>query len=64
MESAAKIGDRIAMIYGGKIVAQAAPAAFMKSDNPMVRQFVEGRAEGPMTQESWKAPGAGKEVPA
>jgi phospholipid/cholesterol/gamma-HCH transport system ATP-binding protein len=64
MESAAKIGDRIAMIYGGKIVAQAAPAAFMKSDNPLVRQFVEGRAEGPMTQESWKTPGAGKEVPA
>jgi phospholipid/cholesterol/gamma-HCH transport system ATP-binding protein len=64
MESASKIGDRIAMIYGGKIIAEAAPAAFMKSENPLVRQFVEGRAEGPMTQESWKRNEAGKGVPA
>ncbi|HET9795901.1 MAG TPA: ABC transporter ATP-binding protein [Thermoanaerobaculia bacterium] len=64
MESAAKIGDRIAMIYGGKIVADAPPPAFMKSDNPLVRQFVEGRAEGPMTQESWKRNAPEKGVPA
>jgi phospholipid/cholesterol/gamma-HCH transport system ATP-binding protein len=64
MESASRIGDRIAMIYGGKIVADAAPEAFMKSENPLVRQFVEGRAEGPMTQESWKRKEAAKEVPA
>jgi phospholipid/cholesterol/gamma-HCH transport system ATP-binding protein len=57
MESASKIGDRIAMIYGGKIVADAAPAEFMKSENPLVRQFVEGRAEGPMTQDTWKKVG-------
>lgn len=54
MESAAKIGDRIAMIYGGRIVAADAPDRFMKSENPLVRQFVEGRAEGPMTQDTWK----------
>jgi len=50
MESAAKIGDRIALIFEGKIVAIDAPERFLKSDNPMVRQFVEGRADGPMTQ--------------
>ncbi|HWC65841.1 MAG TPA: ABC transporter ATP-binding protein [Thermoanaerobaculia bacterium] len=64
MESASKIGDRIAMIYGGKIVADAAPAEFMKTDNPLVRQFVEGRAEGPMTQDTWKRTGTEKGVPA
>ena len=64
MVSAAKIGDRIAMIYGGKIVADAAPDAFLKSANPLVRQFVEGRAEGPMTQDTWKKIGAEKGVPA
>ena len=64
MESASKIGDRIAMIYEGKIVADAAPAEFMKSPNPLVRQFVEGRAEGPMTQDTWKRAGAEKGVPA
>jgi phospholipid/cholesterol/gamma-HCH transport system ATP-binding protein len=50
MESARKIGDRIALIFQGKIVASGPPEEFLKSDNPMVRQFVEGRAEGPMTQ--------------
>ena len=64
MASASKIGDRIAMIYDGKIVADAAPAEFMKSENPLVRQFVEGRAEGPMTQDTWKRDGAEKGVPA
>ncbi|HET7452954.1 MAG TPA: hypothetical protein VFL12_09450, partial [Thermoanaerobaculia bacterium] len=64
MESASRIGDRIAMIYEGKIVADAAPAEFMKSDNPLVRQFVEGRAEGPMTQDTWKRTGTEKGAPA
>jgi phospholipid/cholesterol/gamma-HCH transport system ATP-binding protein len=64
MESASRIGDRIAMIYEGKIVADAAPAEFMKSENPLVRQFVEGRAEGPMTQDTWKRTGAEKGAPA
>ena len=50
MESARKIGDRIALIFEGKIVASGPPEEFLKSDDPMVRQFVEGRAEGPMTQ--------------
>jgi phospholipid/cholesterol/gamma-HCH transport system ATP-binding protein len=50
MESARKIGDRIALIFEGKIVEIAPPEEFLKSANPLVRQFVEGRAEGPMTQ--------------
>ena len=50
MDSASKIGDRIALIYQGKIVASGPPAEFLKSPDPLVRQFVEGRAEGPMTQ--------------
>jgi phospholipid/cholesterol/gamma-HCH transport system ATP-binding protein len=53
MASAAKIGDRIALIYHGKIVFDAAPTEFLKSADPLVRQFVEGRADGPMTQGDW-----------
>jgi len=49
--SARKIGDRIALLFGGKILFQAPPAEFLKSDNPAVRQFVEGTAEGPLTVE-------------
>ena len=58
MESARKIGDRIALLYGGKILYDAPPDEFLKSSNPAVRQFVEGRAKGPLTVESQGAEGA------
>ena len=51
IESAKKIGDRIALLYGGKILFQATPDEFLRSNDPAVRQFVEGRAEGPLTGE-------------
>jgi phospholipid/cholesterol/gamma-HCH transport system ATP-binding protein len=53
MESAEKIGDEIALIFEGKIVERKPPKEFLSSPNPLVRQFVEGRAEGPMTREDW-----------
>jgi phospholipid/cholesterol/gamma-HCH transport system ATP-binding protein len=49
MPSAEKIGDRIALLFGGKLLFQAPPAEFLKSTDPAVRQFVEGRAQGPLT---------------
>jgi phospholipid/cholesterol/gamma-HCH transport system ATP-binding protein len=51
MASARKIGDRIALLHAGKIIYEAAPDEFLRSDHPAVRQFVEGRAEGPLTVE-------------
>lgn len=42
------VADRIAMLYQGKIRLDGAPAAFRTSEDPVVRQFIEGRAEGPM----------------
>jgi len=59
MDSARKIGDRVAMIFRGRIVAIAPPDEFIRSTNPLVRQFVEGKAEGPLTDEE-SGPG-GKE---
>ncbi len=53
MESAEKIGDQIALIFQGKIVEKKPPKEFLGSSNPLVRQFVEGKAEGPMTQDDW-----------
>jgi phospholipid/cholesterol/gamma-HCH transport system ATP-binding protein len=48
LASAQTIGDEIAMLHGGAIVWRG-PAADLKStDNPYVRQFVDGRAEGPI----------------
>jgi phospholipid/cholesterol/gamma-HCH transport system ATP-binding protein len=51
MESARKIGDRIALLHAGRILYEAPPDEFLRSDHPAVRQFVEGRAEGPLTVE-------------
>src|SRR5262249_2341072 len=49
--SARKIGDRLALLSGGHILFQGSPEEFMKSHDPAVRQFVEGRATGPLTGE-------------
>jgi phospholipid/cholesterol/gamma-HCH transport system ATP-binding protein len=47
--SAQKIGDRIALLFGGKLLFEAPPEEFLRSKDEAVRQFVEGRAEGPLT---------------
>jgi phospholipid/cholesterol/gamma-HCH transport system ATP-binding protein len=50
MESAFRIGDRIAMIHRGKIVASAPPEEFRRLEDPRVQQFIHGRAEGPLSE--------------
>jgi phospholipid/cholesterol/gamma-HCH transport system ATP-binding protein len=47
--SAQTIGDEIAMLHGGKIIWRGPAAELRTTDNPYVRQFVEGRAEGPIS---------------
>lgn len=56
MESARKIGDRLALLHGGKLIYEAPPDEFLRSDHPAVRQFVEGRADGPLTVEFEREP--------
>jgi phospholipid/cholesterol/gamma-HCH transport system ATP-binding protein len=48
MVSARKISDRIAMLYGGKIIWQGPTGEIDNSGNPYVEQFIHGRAEGPI----------------
>ena len=48
MVSARRIGHRIAMIYGGKIVWAGPVSEIDNSGNPYVDQFIHGRAEGPI----------------
>ena len=50
MKVAFKIADRVAMLHHGKIVEEGTPDQFQHSTNPMVQQFIEGRAEGPLTE--------------
>jgi phospholipid/cholesterol/gamma-HCH transport system ATP-binding protein len=49
--SAKKIGDRLALLFGGKLLFEGTPDEFVSSRDPAVRQFVEGQAEGPLTVE-------------
>lgn len=49
MKVAFKIADRVAMLYDGHIIEQGTPERFQESKNPIVQQFIEGRAEGPLT---------------
>jgi len=43
-----KCGDYFAMLYDGKIVAFGDADHFRKTDNPYVRQFLDGDSEGPI----------------
>ena len=49
MTSAYKIGDRIGMLYEGRILVCGTPEEIRTSSDPIVQQFIEGRALGPMS---------------
>ena len=51
MKSAYRIADTIAMLYNGVIVASGSPGEIKNTSDPVVRQFIEGRAKGPITLE-------------
>jgi phospholipid/cholesterol/gamma-HCH transport system ATP-binding protein len=48
MVSAYKVADRIAMLFQGRIIEQGTPDEIRRSRNPVVQQFITGRAEGPI----------------
>jgi phospholipid/cholesterol/gamma-HCH transport system ATP-binding protein len=48
MASVRKIADRVAMLYGGRIVWEGAVDRIDASGNGYVDQFIHGRAEGPI----------------
>ncbi len=48
MVSAYKIADRIAMLHEGKIEEAGTPQQIQASDNAVIQQFINGRADGPI----------------
>ncbi len=50
MRSADKVANRIAMLYNGKIVEVGTPQQIWQSPNPIVQQFIHGRAVGPIQE--------------
>ncbi len=51
MRSANKIADTIAMLYNGVIIEQGSPEEINNTADPVVRQFIEGSAVGPIILE-------------
>jgi len=47
LRSIFSVADRIAMIYQGKIQLDGTPEEFRTSEDPIIRQFVNGESEGP-----------------
>ncbi len=43
-----KAGDYFAMLYDGKIIETGDAEHFKKTENPYVRQFLDGKSEGPI----------------
>jgi len=50
MKSAYKVADKIAMLYQGKIIEEGTSEEIANSKNPIVHQFVNGLAHGPITE--------------
>jgi len=55
MDSAFRIGTRMAMLYQGKIIEESEPEKFKQSENPVVHQFLSGSTEGPILEGSQDA---------
>ena len=60
MASAFRIGTRMLMLYEGKIIADGPPQEFRHARNPVVAQFVEGRTDGPISDNTMHHQHVGK----
>lgn len=54
INSAKKIATDIAMLFQGRMIHMDKNPAFFENDHPVVRQFIEGRSEGPATEGLFK----------
>ncbi|MBI3269619.1 MAG: ABC transporter ATP-binding protein [Planctomycetes bacterium] len=49
MTSAFHVADRMVMLHVGEVRMAGTPQEFRKSEDPLVRQFIDGSLEGPLT---------------
>lgn len=50
LHCAYKVADRMMLLYKGQIIARGTVEEFKQSDNPYVRQFLEGETKGPIEE--------------
>lgn len=48
MKSAFAVADRMILLHEGVVVAEGTPADFRKSQDPLIRQFIDGMPDGPI----------------
>ena len=48
MHSAFRIADRMVLLYNGEMVAEGTPEEFSKSEDPYIKQFINGEPDGPI----------------
>jgi phospholipid/cholesterol/gamma-HCH transport system ATP-binding protein len=48
MQSAFRIADRMVLLYRGQMIASGTPDDIRNSADPVVQQFIQGKAEGPI----------------
>ncbi len=51
MTAAFKVGDSVAMFYHGQVIADGTPEEIRASRHPVVKQFINGEAVGPVTDD-------------
>ena len=51
MNAAYKVADTIAMFYHGHVIADGTPNEIRNSTHPVVKQFINGEAVGPITED-------------
>ena len=49
MSSAYKVADSIAMFYHGQVIAEGSPEEIRNTTHPVVKQFINGEKDGPIT---------------
>lgn len=48
MQSAFRIADRMVLMHGGHVLAEGTPEQIRTTSDPVVQQFIQGKAEGPI----------------
>lgn len=50
MVSAFKVGDCFSMLFKGKFIFSGSKEEIQNSDDPLIQQFIQGKAEGPLAE--------------
>jgi phospholipid/cholesterol/gamma-HCH transport system ATP-binding protein len=59
LRSAFHVADRLCLLHEGKVIFNGTPDEIRESPDPLVRQFIRGDADGPLTNHGGPAPAKG-----